>query len=295
MADPAAVIAAPAPAATRGTGAKAWRFTRRNPTIVLGAAILLFMAIAALLAPLFAGDAITMLPANRLRPPSAEHWFGTDNLGRDVFARTVYGAQISLLVGILVAGVSVGLGLAIGLAAGYNRRLDGPIMRVMDGIMAIPAILLAIALVSLSRASVGIVIAAIVIPEIPRVVRLVRSVVLTVREQPFVEAAVSGGSRRIKILLRHILPSTVAPLIVQATYVCASAILIESALSFLGAGTPPEIPTWGNMIASSRLFLSRAPWTIFFPGACLAIVVLAVNLLGDGLRDRLDPRLARRM
>jgi peptide/nickel transport system permease protein len=295
MAEPAAIIAAPAPAATRGTGAKAWRFTRRNPTIVLGSAILLFMAITALLAPLFAGDAITMLPANRLRPPSAEHWFGTDNLGRDVFARTVYGAQISLLVGILVAGVSVGLGLAIGLAAGYNRRLDGPIMRVMDGIMAIPAILLAIALVSLSRASVGIVIAAIVIPEIPRVVRLVRSVVLTVREQPFVEAAVSGGSRRIKILLRHILPSTVAPLIVQATYVCASAILIESALSFLGAGTPPEIPTWGNMIASSRLFLSRAPWTIFFPGACLAIVVLAVNLLGDGLRDRLDPRLARRM
>jgi peptide/nickel transport system permease protein len=294
VAEPAA-IAIPAPAATRGTAAKAWRFTRRNPTIVLGGAILLFMAVASLLAPLFAGDAITMLPANRLRPPSAEHWFGTDNLGRDVFARTVYGAQISLLVGLLVAGISVVFGLAIGLAAGYNRRLDGPIMRVMDGVMAIPAILLAIALVSLSRASVSIVIIAIVIPEVPRVVRLVRSVVLTVREQPFVEAAISGGSRRIKILLRHILPSTVAPLIVQATYICASAILVESALSFLGAGTPPEIPTWGNMIASSRLFLSRAPWTIFFPGACLAIVVLAVNLLGDGLRDRLDPRLARRM
>jgi peptide/nickel transport system permease protein len=236
-----------------------------------------------------------MLPANRLRPPSAEHWFGTDNLGRDVFARTVYGARISLLVGLSVAGVSVVLGLAIGLAAGNSRRLDGPIMRVMDGVMAIPAILLAIALVSLSRASVGIVIAAIVIPEVPRVVRLVRAVVLSVREQPFVEAAISGGSRRIKILIRHILPSTVAPLIVQATYICASAILVESALSFLGAGTPPEIPTWGNMIASSRLFLQRAPWTIFFPGACLAIVVLAVNLLGDGLRDRLDPRLARRM
>ena len=294
MAEPA-VIAVPAPAASRGTAARAWRFTRRNPTIVLGGAILLFMTGAALLAPFFAGDALTMLPANRLRPPSAEHWFGTDNLGRDVFARTVYGAQISLLVGLAVAGISVAFGLAIGLAAGYNRRLDGPIMRVMDGVMAIPAILLAIALVSLSRASVGIVIAAIVIPEVPRVVRLVRSVVLTVREQPFVEAAISGGSRRVKILLRHILPSTVAPLIVQATYICASAILVESALSFLGAGTPPEIPTWGNMIASSRLFLSRAPWTIFFPGACLAIVVLAVNLLGDGLRDRLDPRLARRM
>jgi peptide/nickel transport system permease protein len=294
MAEPIA-LAAPAPAAARDRKAQAWRFARRNPTIVLGAAILAFMALAAILAPLFAGDALTMLPANRLQPPSEKHWFGTDNLGRDVFARTVYGAQISLLVGLCVAGVSVGLGLAIGLAAGNSRKLDGPIMRVMDGIMAIPAILLAIALVSLSRASVGIVIVAIVIPEVPRVVRLVRSVVLTVREQPFVEAAISGGSRRIKILLRHILPSTVAPLIVQATYICASAILIESGLSFLGAGTPPEIPTWGNMIASSRLFLSRAPWTIFFPGACLAIVVLAVNLLGDGLRDRLDPRLARRM
>jgi peptide/nickel transport system permease protein len=285
----------PAPTATRDLKAQAWRFTRRNPTMVLGAALLVFMALASILAPLFAGDALTMLPVNRLQPPSEAHWFGTDNLGRDVFARTVYGAQISLLVGLSVSAVSVLLGLAIGLTAGNSRRLDGPIMRVMDGVMAIPAILLAIALVSLSRASVGIVIVAIVIPEVPRVVRLVRSVVLTVREQPFVEAAISGGSRRIKILLRHILPSTVAPLIVQATYICASAILVESALSFLGAGTPPEIPTWGNMIASSRLYLARAPWTIFFPGACLAIVVLAVNLLGDGLRDRLDPRLARRM
>jgi peptide/nickel transport system permease protein len=287
--------ALPAAAAPRDLKAQAWRFARRNPTMVAGGAILVFMALAAILAPLFAGDALTMLPANRLQPPSDEHWFGTDNLGRDVFARTVYGAQISLLVGLSVAAVSVLLGLAIGLTAGNSRRLDGPIMRVMDGVMAIPAILLAIALVSLSRASVGIVIVAIVIPEVPRVVRLVRAVVLTVREQPFVEAAISGGSRRIKILLRHILPSTVAPLIVQATYICASAILVESALSFLGAGTPPEIPTWGNMIASSRLYLARAPWTIFFPGACLAIVVLAVNLLGDGLRDRLDPRLARRM
>jgi peptide/nickel transport system permease protein len=287
--------ALPAPAVPRDLKAQAWRFARRNPTMVAGGAILVFMALAAIAAPLFAGDALTMQPANRLQPPSEAHWFGTDNLGRDVFARTVYGAQISLLVGLSVSAVSVVLGLAIGLTAGNSRRLDGPIMRVMDGVMAIPAILLAIALVSLSRASVGIVIAAIVIPEVPRVVRLVRSVVLTVREQPFVEAAIAGGSRRIKILLRHILPSTVAPLIVQATYVCASAILVESALSFLGAGTPPEIPTWGNMIASSRLYLARAPWTIFFPGACLAIVVLAVNLLGDGLRDRLDPRLARRM
>jgi len=273
-----------------------WRvFARRNPTIVIGALLLLFMAIVALMAPLIAGDPQFMVPANRLRPPSAEHWFGTDPLGRDVFARAVYGARISLVVGLSVAMVSVSIGLFIGLAAGYFRRLDNVLMRVMDGLMAIPAILLAIALVSLNRASVGIVIIAIAIPEIPRVVRLVRSVVLTTREQPYVEAAIGGGSRSGKIILRHILPSTVAPLIVQATYITASAILVEAGLSFLGAGVPPEIATWGNMIASSRLLLARAPWTIFFPGACLAVVILAVNLLGDGLRDRLDPRLARRM
>ena len=179
--------------------------------------------------------------------------------------------------------------------AGYFRTADAIVMRIMDGLMAIPAILLAIAMVSLSRASLLVVIIAITIPEIPRVVRLVRSVVLSVREQPFVEAAIAGGAPTWKILLRHIMPSTFPPLIVQATYVCASAILIEASLSFLGAGTPPEIPTWGNMVSSSRLFLSRAPWTIFAPGLALALVVLAVNLVGDGLRDRLDPRLARRM
>jgi peptide/nickel transport system permease protein len=270
-------------------------FARRNPTIVLGAGLLLAVALLALAAPLIAGDPKLIAPVNRLKPPSAEHWFGTDNLGRDIYARTIFGAQISLVVGLSVALVSIAAGLAIGLTAGYYRRVDGFVMRIMDGLMAIPAILLAIALVSLNKASIGIVIVAIAIPEIPRVVRLVRSVVLTTREQPFVEAAVAGGSRSRKIILRHILPSTVAPLIVQATYITASAILIEAGLSFLGAGVPPETPTWGNMIAQSRLFLARAPWTIFFPGALLALVVLAVNLLGDGLRDRLDPRLARRM
>jgi peptide/nickel transport system permease protein len=253
------------------------------------------MAIVALAAPLIAGDPRLMNPVNRLKPPSAEFWFGTDGLGRDIFSRCVYGARISLIVGMSVASASVLLGLMIGLAAGYLRWLDNYVMRVMDGLMAIPAILLAIAMVSLNRATVGIVIVAIVIPEIPRVVRLVRSVVLTTREQPYIEAAISGGSRSLKIVLRHILPSTIPPLIVQATYVTASAILIEAGLSFLGAGVPPETPTWGNMIASSRLLLARAPWTIFFPGLCLALVVLAVNLLGDGLRDRLDPRLSRRM
>jgi peptide/nickel transport system permease protein len=293
----AAIATSPAasPAAKLGRWSRFAVFARRNPTIALGAAMLLAMAAVAAVAPWIAGDPRLMTPGNRLLAPSAEFWFGTDHLGRDVYARSVYGAQISLIVGLSVAVISVAAGLTIGLAAGYYRRLDGVVMRFMDGLMAIPAILLAIALVSLNRASVWIVIVAIAIPEVPRVVRLVRSVVLTTREQPFIEAAIGGGSRNLKIIVRHILPSTVAPLIVQATYITASAILIEAALSFLGAGVPPEIPTWGNMIASSRLFLARAPWTIFFPGAALALVVLAVNLMGDGLRDRLDPRLARRM
>jgi peptide/nickel transport system permease protein len=286
-----ALVAAPRPS----RGAQLRRFARRNPTIVAGGVILMIIALLALAAPLFAGDAITMQPAQRLRPPSDANWLGTDHLGRDIFARTVYGARISLAVGISVAAMSITGGLFIGLMAGYFRKVDAVVMRLMDGLMAIPAILLAIALVALTRASVATVIFAITIPEVPRVVRLVRAVVLGVREAPYVEAAISGGTPTWKILLRHILPSTIAPLIVQATYICASAILIEAALSFLGAGTPPEIPTWGNMIAQSRLFLSRAPWTIFAPGIALALVVLAVNLLGDGLRDRLDPRLARRM
>jgi peptide/nickel transport system permease protein len=289
-----ATIATPSTPSVRPL-ARAATFARRNPTIVIGAVILLAMALIAVLAPFIAGDPRFINPVDRLKPPSAEYYFGTDHLGRDVFARSVYGARISLVVGVVVALLSVIIGLAIGLAAGYVRRLDNIVMRMMDGLMAIPAILLAIALVSLNQASVGIVIVAITIPEVPRVVRLVRSVVLTTREQPYIEAAISGGSRSLKIVLRHILPSTIPPLIVQATYVAASAILIEAGLSFLGAGVPPETPTWGNMIASSRLLLARAPWTIFFPGACLALVVLAINLLGDGLRDHLDPRLARRM
>jgi peptide/nickel transport system permease protein len=289
----AAPVAAPLPARTQA--ARLRRFIRRNPTLFAGGVILSAVSLIALAAPLIAGDPLTMQPAQRLRPPSDANWLGTDNLGRDVFSRTVYGARVSLFVGLSVATFSVAVGLAIGLLAGYFRRVDAVVMRLMDGLMAIPAILLAIALVALTRASVMTVIVAITIPEIPRVVRLVRSVVLSVREAPYVEAAIAGGTPVWKILIRHILPNTVAPLIVQATYICASAILIEAALSFLGAGTPPEIPTWGNMIAQSRLFLSRAPWTIFAPGIALAVVVLAVNLLGDGLRDRLDPRLARRM
>jgi peptide/nickel transport system permease protein len=270
-------------------------FIRRNPTILIGAVLLAALVAMALAAPWIAGDPFRQAPVNRLRPPSEPFWFGTDQFGRDVFSRTIYGARVSLIVGLTVAGIASVIGLAIGLACGYFKRLDGVIMRVMDGIMAIPSILLAIALITLTRPGLGIVIAAIVIPEVPRIVRVVRSVVLTVRSQPYVESAIAGGARTARLLLRHILPNTLAPLIVQATYVCASAMLIEAGLSFLGAGVPPEIPSWGNIIAQGRTFFQIAPWTIFIPGAFLAVTVLAVNMLGDGLRDRLDPRLARRM
>ncbi|MEM0908413.1 MAG: ABC transporter permease [Pseudomonadota bacterium] len=282
-------------AAKPGVGRTSWRFLRRNPTLVFGSLILLAMVVVAIIAPLISADPLLMQPINRLKPPSAEFWLGTDALGRDVFARTIYGAQVSLLVGFAVAAIAMGAGLAIGLLAGYFRIVEAIIMRFLDGVMAIPAILLAIALVSLTGASVLVVIIAISIPETPRVVRLVRAVVLSVRERPYVEAAIAGGAPTWKVLIRHILPPTIPPLIVQATYICASAILVEAALSFLGAGVPPEIPTWGNMISSSRLYVGLAPWTVFWPGLALAIVVLAVNLVGDGLRDRLDPRIARRM
>jgi peptide/nickel transport system permease protein len=278
-----------------GRIARAWRFIKRNPTLTGGLVILVGMVLVAILAPFISGDPITMSPVRRLQPPSDAYWFGTDNLGRDVYARTIYGARVSLIVGLTVAAVAIAIGLFVGLLAGFFRPVEAIVMRLMDGLMSIPAILLAIALVSLTKASVLVVIIAIVIPEVPRVVRLVRAIVLATREQPYVEAAIAGGARTWKILFRHILPSTIPPIIVQATYICASAILIEASLSFLGAGTPPEIPTWGNMIASSRLYLSRAPWTVFCPGLALALVVRAVNLVGDGLRDRLDPRIARRM
>ncbi len=270
-------------------------YARRHPTVVVGAGLLLAMAVIALAAPWIAPDPLRLNPINRLKPPGESFWFGADFLGRDVYARTIYGGQISLLVGFTVAAIATVVGLSIGLVAGYVRWIDAIVMRIMDGLMAIPGVLLAIALISLAGASITNVIIAISIPEIPRVVRLVRAVVLTVREQPYVEAAVSVGTRLPKILVKHILPNTLAPLIVQATYVCASAVVIEAILSFLGAGTPPEIPSWGNIMAEGRTYFQFAPWMIFFPGIFLAITVLAVNILGDGLRDSLDPRIARRM
>jgi peptide/nickel transport system permease protein len=270
-------------------------FARRNPTVMISSSVLLFMVFVAIFAPYLATDPMELEPWNRLKPPNADHWFGTDHLGRDAFARTVYGTRISLSVGLIVALASSGFGLIIGLLAGYIRMVDTIVMRVMDGLMAIPSILFAIALVALMGGSVQNVIIAITVPEIPRVVRLVRAIVLSIREMPYVEAAIASGTRLPGILIKHILPNTFAPLMVQATYICGSAVILEALLSFLGAGTPPEIPSWGNMIAEGRVYFQFKSWLILFPGICLAIMVLTVNILGDGLRDTLDPRIARGM
>ncbi len=278
--------------------------------IVVGSIIILFMVVIGLAAPLLGTKSPSEInPAFRNRVPGFEqtirqddgstttftYRMGTDSLGRDVYSRVVYGARISLVVGVTVALISVSIGLVIGLVAGYIRWLDALVMRLMDGLMAIPAILLAIALVSLFRAGLLSVIVAIVVPEIPRVVRLVRSIVLSVREEPYVEAAIMAGTPTPLLLIRHVLPNTVAPLIVQGTFICASAILLEAILSFLGIGIPPETPTWGNIMAEGRGLFRLYPHNIFFPGICLALTVLAVNMLGDGLRDRLDPKLAKRV
>jgi peptide/nickel transport system permease protein len=248
----------------------------------------------ALLAPLLGTvDPTALAPARRTRAPSPDYWFGTDMLGRDIYSRVVYGARVSLLVGFSVALLSSVIGLTIGLVSGFLRWADGVIMRVMDGLMSIPPILLAVALMALTRGSVQNVIMAITIAEIPRVSRLVRGVVLSLREQPYVDAAIAAGTRTPTIILRHILPNTLAPMTVQATYICASAMIIEAILSFIGAGTPPTIPSWGNIMAEGRALWQVKPFIIFFPALFLSVTVLAVNLLGDGLRDALDPRMAK--
>jgi peptide/nickel transport system permease protein len=273
-----------------------WRILRRHPQAAVAAAVLAAIVLGAILAPLMGTvDPTALSPTARLKPSSSLNWLGTDHLGRDVWSRLVYGARVSVLVGLAVAALSIMIGLAIGLVAGYLRWLDAIVMRVMDGLMAIPGILLAIAMVSVSGASLVTVIVAIMIPEVPRVVRVVRSVVLSVREEPYVEAAISVGTPLPLILIRHVLPNCIPPLIVQATYVCASAMLTEAILSFLGAGTPPVIPSWGNMVAEARLLFQIAPWNLLWPGVALALTILAVNVLGDALRDQLDPKLAKRV
>ena len=270
----------------------AWRrLLRRQPTLVIGLAVLLLVFASGLLAPAWwTGDPQEMRTAQRLQPPSAVRWFGSDQFGRDVYTRTLYGARVSLVVGATVALLGLALGTTLGLVIGFYRRLDTVMMRVMDGLMAIPAILLALALMAMMRASVRNVIIALVIPEIPRVIRVVRASVLSLREHTMVEAARALGVGTPRILVLYILPALVAPLVVQATYVCASAILFEAYLSFLGAGTPPHIPSWGNVMAEGKTYVQLAFWIILFPGLFLALTVLAINLVGDGLRDLLDVR-----
>lgn len=286
------IVSEPAVAAPRGSPRISYlpRLARRHALVFIGAGLLLLVIIMALAAPSFAGDPMSMDPFKLLQSPSSAMWFGADGLGRDVFARTMFGARISLLVGIVSTMGAALAGLLIGVTAGYSRSFDNVMMRIMDALMSIPTILLAIALVSLTGPGVGILIVAITIPSIPSTARLVRSMVLSVRECPYVVAAICGGARAPKVLWRHILPNTIPPLMIQSANVCAGAVLTEAGLSFLGAGVPPDIPSWGNMIASSRGYLSIAPLTLFAPGICLAVTVLAVNLLGDGLRDLFDPR-----
>jgi peptide/nickel transport system permease protein len=272
------------------------RLLHRHPTLAIGTLLLGTIVMMAIFAPwLGTVDPQALAPAKRLQPPSAEAWFGTDMLGRDLWSRVVYGARVSLTVGLSVALAASCLGLMIGLLSGYFRQVDAIVMRVMDGLMSIPSILLAISLTALTRGSVTNVIIAITIAEIPRVSRLVRSVVLSLREQAFVEGAIASGTPPLRLIVRHILPNSLAPLIVQATYICASAIITESILSFIGAGTPATVPSWGNIIAEGRALWQVSPYIVFNAALFLSITVLSVNLIGDALRDLLDPRAARRV
>jgi peptide/nickel transport system permease protein len=281
-----------------------------NWSVRIGASILALLILVALVAPLlgtvdpslFDAGSRDLLPGasgemTTLEGETIQHRFlmGSDSFGRDIYSRVLYGTRVSLAVGVATAVLALAVGIVLGLGAGYLRWLDGPLMRFMDGVMAIPAILIAIALVALWRGSIVTVIVAIAIPEIPRVTRLVRSLVLTIREEPYVEAAVALGTPSVKIMFRHILPNCVAPLLVQGTFTCAFAILVEAILSFLGVGLPPDIPTWGNIMAEGRVQFVSYPHNVFFPGVFLAVTVLAVNILGDGLRDTLDPKLAKRV
>lgn len=281
------------PAKTYG---RVWGWVRRHPAIAAGGGLLVLMAVVALLAPWLAQqDPGQMTPRLRGRSPSPEHWFGTDMLGRDLFARVVYGARVSLVVGFSVAVLATLLGVAVGVVSGFVRWADALLMRVTDGLMSIPPILLAIALTAISEPSITNVIVAIAITEMPRMSRLVRGVVLSLREQPYVAAAVACGTRTPRIVLRHILPNTLAPITVQATYICAAAMITEAILSFIGAGAPANVPSWGNIISEGRAVWQIRPWLVFFPAVFLSLTVLAVNLLGDGMRDALDPRMAKRL
>ena len=298
-----------------GTGLSPFRQTLgrilANTSVRVGGCVALMIIFMGVFAPhLGTRDPGAISPKNRYKEPGytatvrdyntgqkipVVYHMGSDTLGRDVYSRVVYGARTSLVVGISVASIAIFTGMFIGLIAGYFRFADGIIMRIMDGMMAIPSILLAIAVVSVFGAGLLSVIVAIVAAEIPRVVRLVRSVVLSIREEPYVEAAITAGTPTATLLMRHVLPNTVAPLLVQGTFIVASAIIIEAILSFLGIGIPPEIPTWGNIMAEGREAFQLHPYIILYPGAVLALTVLSVNILGDGLRDTMDPRFEKRV
>ncbi len=271
------------------------RLPRLPGAVIAAGAVLVVYALIGILAPALVGDIRALNLPERLMPPGAAHWFGTDQLGRDVFGRTLYGTRNSLIVGFAVAIATTLIGVTLGIVTCFSAWTDRIAMRLMDGLMAIPGVLLAIAMVAIFGSSLQNVVIAITVPEIPRMVRLVRSVTLTVREQPFIAAAISIGTPLPRILWRHVLPNVIGAVTVQATYTCASAIISEAVLSFLGAGTPPEIPSWGNMMAEGRQLFQVAPWIIAFPGIFLAVLVLAVNLAGDGLRQAIDPKLSRRV
>jgi peptide/nickel transport system permease protein len=262
--------------------------------VLAGAAILAVVALAALLAPWIAPyDPMTLKVLDRLQSPRAAHWFGTDELGRDVFSRVVFGARYSLLIGALVVLISVSCGVLLGLVAGFFRRLDAPIMRVVDAMMSFPDILLAIALVAVLGASMTNVIVALAIVYTPRVARVVRASTLVVRELLFIEAARALGIATWRILFIHVLQNIASPILVQATFIFAYAVLAEAGLSFLGVGVPPELPTWGTMIASSQQFAHRAIWLPLFPGIAIVLCALSLQMVGDGFRDLLDPKLRK--
>lgn len=266
----------------------------RRPQVAFGAITLGIVITIAVAAPLLVGSGPNELDIlGRLAPPSSVNPLGTDELGRDVWSRVAYGSRLSLTVGFATAVIASVLGTLIALLAGYYRWLDEAIMRILDGLMALPGVLLAIAIMAAIGPRVSNVILALSLVYLPRCARVARSAVLVVREHVYVEAAGALGARDGSIMWRHILPGTLTPVLVQATYVFATAVLLEASLSFLGAGAPPSVPSLGAMLSDGRSLMRQAPWMTIFPGVVLSLTVLAVNMIGDGLRDALDPRLRR--
>lgn len=266
-----------------------------NPAAVISLIFLFTALLATSIVPTLSGvDLDRANPAVRLQPPSSEFWMGTDQFGRDVLLRTIYGVRVSLLVGTSVMAVAAVAGIIIGMVAGYYKRLDTPLMRIMDGLMAFPAILLAIAIMASLGPSTFNVIVALGVVYMPTIARLVRGSTLSVKQQAYVESARSIGTRDHIILARHILPNALSPLIVQCTFVVAFSIIAEASLSFLGAGVPPDVPTWGSMLRDGQAVINRAWWMVVAPGAFLFFTVLALNMIGDALGDALDPRSRKR-